>query len=131
VWIEEKMSTEEEIEIVSELQEPEELKQMIEQAAGSDAVLFNLQLRRLESIDRSVDAAVLVALISGGTAALVALINVIGPRLGPKGVIKLQLKNGDEVDYPANLSPDQIKNIVEIHRKLGVKGIKVVKSPKQ
>lgn len=123
------MTEQDELEIISDSMEPEELKYQIEQSARADHVTeVDLGLRRARTADRSIDSAVLVALISAGGSVLVALINILGPMFAKKGIIKIEMKDGTELEYPAGISSQKINEILEAHRKVGAKRIKIMKT---
>lgn len=101
----------------------ETARAIVDGLGTSDAVA----VRRLPNDDRAVEVAVLVALVSAGSAATTAVLTGIFSVLAKRGgkTVRIKGASGREIEVPADTPVDRLDDYIAIARRLDVSSIEI------
>jgi hypothetical protein len=91
---------------------------------------FTLDAKPSDVMLRAEPQALIVTLVASGASIVTALINVLVTIYQKRAgcVIKVRTRQGDELEFPATTSPEQVEQIVEIHKNLSVDRIRIMRA---
>lgn len=98
-----------------------ELKESLEQRPDWKDLNIGLSLRKSKVRTRGLDPAILVAIVGAASTSMGALIAGLFQIAKEKSAerIVIQGADGERVEFPANLPPEEIDDLIEKARKLG------------
>ncbi len=114
-----------EVEVCSQAHSPHQLFDELKPLLPGAASEILLRLKRSRA---ALDPPVVVAIVTGGLSMIGILITAIITAAGRQGIIKIKTRSGEEIEFPANTSPQKVQDLLAIHHSLDASRIELIKT---